>query len=141
MTLRRLAIYWLLTWFAYAMLVFAFSALEDFWEPGPPLGQAMAVIDLGVSLGTALGVGLAVMERVRRGTLKKWQAVSVVLLTSAVSALAPPMVWTGATAAVRPGVGMEVGFLLAFTLLIGVVNFVAFSIGILCLRVLREPGA
>ena len=62
------------------------------FDRGTWLAGLLFYSGIGVSLVTGLSAGLFVMEMVRMNALKKWQGILAVLLSSAVSAIAPPMI-------------------------------------------------
>jgi hypothetical protein len=98
----------------------------------------LILFGVGVSLVTGLGAGLLSMEMVRQSASEKWRAILAVLIPSAVSAIAPPIILAIMPPHFGTGSEEEAGLaavVQAFvTVLFGAVNFVCFSLGILCTR-------
>jgi hypothetical protein len=83
------------------------------------------------------------MEMVRLKSLKKWRALLAVLIPSMVSAIAPPVIlvimsYFGTMD--QTEVGLNAAVQAFVTVLFGVVNFVSFSLGILCVRSTGKGG-
>jgi hypothetical protein len=98
---------------------------------------------MGISLATGLGAGVSVMGLVRRNSLKKRHGILIVFLSSAVSAIAPVVILADAPYSPPSGhlaAGLNSVVVSFVTFLFGVVNFAAFSLGILCIRTRIESG-
>jgi len=119
----------LLIWATYASLAFLESAIGGSFEASDVLAESLFFGGMGISLVTGLGAGLFIMEMVRTNSLKKWQGIVAVLLPSAVSAIAPPIILS-----ITDSPDLALILLAGVTFCVGIVNFVAFSIGILCVR-------
>jgi hypothetical protein len=133
----------LLVWASYAAVVFLWAAYGGSFSPTDRLCGPLLYSGMGISLATGLGVGVAVMELVRRNSSKKRSGILIVLLASAVSAIAPILILAGAPYS-RPSdhiaAGLNAVVVSFVALLFGVVNFVAFSLGILCSRTRVEAS-
>ena len=94
---------------------------------------------IGIAAVTCLVVGLYVVSSVRRGVLPKGAGISVLLYSSAISAIVPPVVLLGCLIALFSGggIGMASGFIILqaiWDLGIGMLSFVTFSIVVLCIH-------
>ena len=94
---------------------------------------------IGIAAVTCLFAGLCVVRSVRRGLLPKGSGISVLLYSSAISAIVPPIVLLGCLLALFSGrgIGMASGFIILQAigdLGIGILSFVTFSIVVLCIR-------
>ena len=94
---------------------------------------------IGIAAATCLLVGLYVVSSVRRGLLPKGSGISILLYSSAISAIVPPIVLLGCLIALFSGgaIGMASGFIILqaiWNLGIGILSFVTFSIVILCIH-------
>jgi len=139
---RQWVLLWLVTWAAYAGLVCLWSVGRSSF--GYRLAASLILLGVGVSLVTGLGAGLLIMKLVSQNSLAKWRAMLAVLILSVVSAIAPPII----LAIIPPCFGTVSGkeaviaaMVPAFvTILFGIVNFVSFSVGILCVRSTGEAA-
>jgi len=135
MTIRKLIIPWILVCAIVVGLGF-YKRVSD----GFGLQSAQSILDalgyysgIGAAAATCLVTGLHVVNRVRRGSLQKGSGIAVVLYSSAISAIAPPLIlvcfgwFTGMSAL---GVVIQA----FWTLGIALFAFVAFSLVILCCR-------
>jgi hypothetical protein len=98
---------------------------------------------MGISLATNLGVGVTVMELVRRDSLKKPIGILVVLMSSFINIIISPGILLYAPyvePSDRLGAGDSAVVMLAVTLVFGTASFVAFSIGVLCTRARGDAG-
>jgi len=139
---RQWVIVWLVIWAAYAGLVCLWSVEKGSF--GDRLSGPLILLGVGVSLVTGLGAGLLSMEMARLDALGKWRAIFAVLILSVVSAIAPPII----VVVIPPCFGTVSGkeavlaaMVPAFvTILFGIVNFVFFSVGIVCVRSTDEAA-
>jgi hypothetical protein len=127
---------------AYAGLVWLWSVGKGTF--GDRLAGPLILLGVGVSIVTGLGAGLMSMKLVRLNSLEKWRAILAVLILSVVSAIAPPIIVALIPLCFGAGSGKEAMIVAAVpafvTVLFGIVNFVSFSLGILCVRSKSEGG-
>jgi hypothetical protein len=129
-------------WAAYAGLVFLWSARGGSF--GDTFSGPLVLLGVCVSLATGLGSGLLSMEMVRLNSLQTGRAILAVLIPSVVSAIGPPIILViippcFGFASVKEAV-LAAAVQAFITVLFGIVNFLSFSFGILCLRSKGKEG-
>jgi hypothetical protein len=129
----------LLAWALYAALVLLWQANGGSFAPGDRVAGPLLILGAATSLGLGLGSGLLTMKMVRRNSLEKWQGLLAVLLSSAASAIAPPMILAMMPSPERKAAWLSAAVLSFATLTFGAVAFVAFGIGILSIRARASP--
>jgi hypothetical protein len=141
----RLVAFCLVVWAAFASLVVCWTACGGgFGVQDARLGWPLFLVGLIAFLCTGFGVPLRAMAMVRLESLSKTRGVLIVLLSSVVSAIAPPLMVTlsvprHAVDGTDLGAGFSAALMALGTVAFGIIAFVGFTVGIVFINTKTNP--
>lgn len=138
---RRTALKRFKLMFLWIIVAGSFTAYGFFgpgFEGGPfdwgyALQWALDWGSLGIGIATYLVAGLYAIHRARRGSLAKWLGILLVLFSSAVGIVVPPLLM-GVSGLFHGEGGLTILFQAVLSVHLGIVAFIVFTIIILCIR-------